>query len=337
MKGKKVRIRLAAAVFCLFTLMLNADTAAQGAQEGLALCIQTIIPSLFPFFLITTYLNPMLWTVSPRFIRNLCDHLMIPKGCEGVLMLGLVGGYPVGAQSVSEAYRQGQISKQQAQILMGYCNNAGPAFIFGVAGQLFDSPAAAWILWFIHIISALLTGSVLPKVYSGDIDTANNEPIILTQAFHKSIWITASVCGWIVVFKVIITMIIANFPSALEPYLAYLGGLLELSGGCLSLFGITNHSLRFILCSAFLSFGGICVLMQTASVSSNLGLGLYLPGKIIQTGFSILISLLLILWRNRNFLPASALLIIAIVSTAIIYILAYFCRKRYGNNLCYDV
>lgn len=337
MKEKIIQVRLAAATFCLLILILNVDTAVKGAQEGLELCIQTIIPSLFPFFLLTAYLNPMLLTISPRFIRRLCNRLAIPKGCEGILMLGLVGGYPVGAQSVSEAYRGGKISKQQAQILMGYCNNAGPAFIFGVAGRLFPSHIAAWILWFIHILSALLTGLVLPRAYSGVNETTNYDPITFTQAFHKSLWITASICGWIIVFKIIIAMISTNIPAIFEPYLVYLEGLLELSGGCLTLLGIQNQSLRFILCSAFLSFGGVCVLMQTASVSSNLGLGLYLPGKIIQTGFSVMLSLLFILLGYRNVLSTAVFWIIAIVSAAIIYILAFFCRKRYGNNLSYDV
>ena len=337
MKEKTVKFRLAAAAFGLFILILNANTAAQGAQEALSLCIQTIIPSLFPFFLLTAYINPMLWSISPRFIRKLCSNLAIPNGCEGVLILGLIGGYPVGAQSVSEAYRGGRISKQQAQILMGYCNNAGPAFIFGIAGQLFSPSMTAWILWFVHILSALLTGLVLPKIYTQSSKTPKNDSITLIQAFHKSLWITASVCGWILVFKVINAMITAGLPSVFEPYLVYLGGLLELSGGCLSLFDIADHSLRFILCSAFLSFGGICVLMQSASVSSNLGLGLYLPGKVIQTGFSILLSLLFLLSGRRNTLPPSAFWTTAIVSAIMIYILACFCRKRYGNNLTYDV
>ena len=50
MKEKIIQVRLAAATFCLLILILNVDTAVKGAQEGLELCIQTIIPSLFPFF-----------------------------------------------------------------------------------------------------------------------------------------------------------------------------------------------------------------------------------------------------------------------------------------------
>ena len=337
MKVKSAHIHLSITAFCLLILIFNANTSAEGAQEGLSLCIQTIIPSLFPFFLLTTYLNPMLWSVSPVFTRRLCKQLAIPKGCEGILMLGLIGGYPVGAQSISEAYRAGKISKQQAQIFMGYCNNAGPAFIFGVAGRLFTSPIAAWLLWLIHVLSALLTGFILPKVHSGNIESKNIYTITFTQAFQKSIWVTASVCGWIIVFKVLLAILIARLPSSLNSLQLYWGGILELSGGCLALNEITSYSLCFILSSAFLSFGGVCVLMQTISVTSELGLGLYLPGKLIQTAFSILFSLLIIILRDKSALHANVLWTLIPLSSATICVLSYICRKRYGNHQNNDV
>ena len=69
-----------------------------------------------------------------------------------------------------------------------------------------------------------------------------------------------------------------------------LSGIIELSNGCIMLSVIQNPSLRFFLVSAFLSFGGICVTMQTQTVCGRLGLGMYPLGKILQTIFSILLA-----------------------------------------------
>ena len=71
-------------------------------------------------------------------------------------------------------------------------------------------------------------------------------------------------------------------------------GFLELSNGCCSLSEIASIPIRYILCSGMLSFGGLCITMQTASLISDLSLSGYLKGKAIQTGFSICFAALTI-------------------------------------------
>ena len=64
----------------------------------------------------------------------------------------------------------------------------------------------------------------------------------------------------------------------------------ELTSGFYSLPILESEATRFIFASAFLGFGGMCVLMQTASVTNDLGLGLYLPGKLVQSAISFFLS-----------------------------------------------
>jgi hypothetical protein len=45
-----------------------------------------------------------------------------------------------------------------------------------------------------------------------------------------------------------------------------------------------------IISSGLLSFGGLCIFLQTASVTGDLGLGDYFPGKILQSMISIVLS-----------------------------------------------
>ena len=72
-------------------------------------------------------------------------------------------------------------------------------------------------------------------------------------------------------------------------------GFLELTNGCCGLALIADVRLRFVLCSGILSFGGICVLLQTASVTKGLSLSGYLKGKLMQTVFSLLLSSMAVL------------------------------------------
>ena len=151
-----------AASAAMLVLILDGKTALTGASEGIGICLNTLIPSLFPFFLLSILLTGALGEQDIPLLRPVAKLCRIPNGAESLLAIGLLGGYPVGAQNVALAYRSGQLSKEQAARMITFCNNAGPAFIFGILGSIFSFPAVPWLLWTIHIISALLVGISLP-------------------------------------------------------------------------------------------------------------------------------------------------------------------------------
>ena len=110
---------------------------------------------------------------------------------------------------------------------------------------------------------------------------------------QESVRIMASVCGWVVLFRVIITFLDRWFLWLLDKeWFVLLSGILELANGCLNLNMMDCEGMRLILASVFLGFGGICVAMQTVSVTARAGLdtGLYFPGKILQAVISALLA-----------------------------------------------
>jgi len=109
---------------------------------------------------------------------------------------------------------------------------------------------------------------------------------------------------------------------------------MELANGCLALNEIDNLLLRFVLCAAGLSFGGLCVTMQTISVTAPDGIGMYLPGKIIQTCIATLLAMIvgLLMINGVTFIVISAIML----AIGIISILLSFFRikkKKYSSNL----
>lgn len=101
----------------------------------------------------------------------------------------------------------------------------------------------------------------------------------------------ANVCGWVVIFRVILAFCERWFLWLLpQPLQIGFVGLLELSNGCYSLRLLMSEPLRFVMCVCFLSFGGLCVAMQTTSVTKELGTGLYFPGKLLQGCFSLALA-----------------------------------------------
>lgn len=271
----------------MLVLILDSKIALQGAQMGLELCIQTVIPSLFPFFVISVLLTGTLSGRQIAIFKPICRFCKMPFGAENLLLVGLLGGYPVGAKCIYEAWKQGQITAADAKRYLGFCNNAGPAFIFGMCGSLFSKSWIGWILWGIHVLSALLVGRVLPENRSVPMGTSIPDQTTLVQAMGKAITAILSVCGWVVLFRVILAFCQRWFMWLLPAHWrSVLDGILELTNGCNGLTAVESEGVRFVLCAAFLGFGGLCVALQTASVVGELGMGMYFPGKVMQCAFS---------------------------------------------------
>ena len=68
-------------------------------------------------------------------LRGLMGPLFrLPGQAAGALVLGLVGGYPIGARTAAELYRQGELTRSEALRLLAFCNNSNPVFLVSVLG-----------------------------------------------------------------------------------------------------------------------------------------------------------------------------------------------------------
>lgn len=275
----------------LLVLILDAKTALSGAQSGISLCLNSVIPSLFPFFIVTSLARSIFLGKTIRILRPISRLCGIPEGAESLMLLGFLGGYPVGAQGIHDAYRYGAISKHDAKRMLGFCNNAGPAFLFGMLGSLFTTGTTIWIIWGIHILTAIIVGLILPNKQASICVLPKHDAPSLPTCVENSIKNMTLVCAWVIIFRVIIAFlehwILWYFPPE---WRALMAGVLELTNGCHALTGITKEGTRFVLSATFLGFGGLCVAMQTASITKESGTGLYFPGKLLQGTFSFLIS-----------------------------------------------
>ena len=287
---KKAAVGGILGVFSLMVLILDTNTALQGAVDGISSCIGTVVPSLLPFILLSCWLNSTVTAQSlgiPPLIMKIAG---LPKGTGTILISAVLGGYPAGAQAVHRAYTTGAIGKDHAERLLAYTNNAGPAFIFGLVGHMFPSVSVTWILWSVHLLSAFLVRlSMGPREYSSSEDVRfrkNGDDVILTSAK-----IMCTICIWVTAFRIIMSYLDVWFETRITPMLRpVLFGALELVNGCCSLPEISDLRVRFVACSAMLAFGGMCVTMQTASVTRGLDMRYYIAGKLLQTVFSATIS-----------------------------------------------
>lgn len=305
-------------------LLCRPAQAAQAVRDGLSLCVGVVIPSLSPFFVLSSLVVEL---GLSRFLGRMLEGVMFPLfrvngACASALVLGLMGGYPVGARTTAALYEQGQCSREEARRLLAFCNNSGPAFVFGVVGAgLFNSTRAGLLLYMVHIGAALMVGLLfrflgpsaspgVPRRPSADFHTVSAGAAFtrsvtgaLTGAFHVS--------AFVICFTVILRLLtvsggmdlvcaplscllqLLNMDPALAPGLA--AGLLELSSGVTALGG-TDPADRLCAAAFLLGWGGLSVHCQTLAALENSGLptNTYWAGKLLHGGLSALLLRLLL-------------------------------------------
>ena len=305
-------------------LVLWPNQAMEAARSGLALCGNVIIPSLFPFFVLSSLVVEL---GMSRYLGRLLQPVMAPLfrvngACAAALALGVVGGYPVGARTAISLYQSGQCSKTEAERLLAFCNNCGPAFILGVVGTgIFGSGRAGLLLYLGHIAASLLVGLLFRFYKPGQGPGRGREPAVQFQtarfpvAFTRSVTgalqSTLNICAFILLFTVVIQILtvsgwLTGAAACLSALFGPLGlsqawaerllaGFLEMSTGVSTL---TSGALtgRISMAAFMLGWAGISVHCQVLAFLGDSGLSLrtYLVGKALHGGLSaVLISLLL--------------------------------------------
>ena len=321
-----------AALFFFLALILGADAAREGARTGLSLSFQMAIPALFPFFAAGSLLTDTGVTAA---LGRLCARPMwrlygLPGDAAGALVLGLTGGYPVGVQAAADLYAAGRLTREQAERLLGFCNNTGPAFIVGVCGAgVFGSVSYGLTLYGIHIFAALLTGLAMTHPGQGaPPDTgraAVHRPPLsaaLVRACERAAQTSIKVAAFITLFAVFTALLdacgaLSVLSAACEPLCRMLSlpahaaqpltlGALELTRG-LFLLPESGLPLRHALpaASMLLAFGGLSVWCQSASLAGTLSLRRCWIGKVLH---AMIAGALTVFWcaASPHPLPAFA-------------------------------
>ena len=298
----RIRWRAAACLALCGVLVLfltKAGAVRAAAAEALGLCARSVIPALFPFLVVSSLLLSLgLGELLSPMLAGLMEPLFRVDGVgSSALLLGLVGGYPIGAKTAADLYRGGRLSRPEAERLLAFCNNSNPVFLISVLGVgVFGSVRAGVWLWLIHLLSALLTG-LLFRNHGGPArrqagGTAAFQAVSLSAAFvaavRESLSGMLSVCAFVTFFYV------------LARPLASLGGWLgPVLVGLTELFSLTPllrpDRFGFILASAMAGWGGLSVLCQTAAVLEGSGLRLQscVAGKAVQGLLAGLLAALL--------------------------------------------
>lgn len=134
---KKKIILLSVILLLLFLLCYPAEALA-AARNGLKLWLETLLPTLLPFMILTGILVHTDWIT--KILQPTAPFFKVVFGLSPggayVFLLGLLTGYPMGAKLTADLYYAGKISRQEAEYLLTFCNNPSPAFLITYVGHI---------------------------------------------------------------------------------------------------------------------------------------------------------------------------------------------------------
>ncbi|MBR0365686.1 MAG: sporulation protein, partial [Clostridia bacterium] len=153
-------------ILTIVLTLIYSESVIRYTREAVGMCMEVIIPTLFPFFvcsglLIWSGFGSVLARAAATVMRPLFN--VAPSGAAA-FVLGVVSGFPLGATTTADLYRCGSLSRSEAERLLAFCNNSGPLFIIGTIGSaVYGRPIYGAVLYVIHIISSIFVGMIFSQ------------------------------------------------------------------------------------------------------------------------------------------------------------------------------
>lgn len=259
-------------------LLLYPRFAAEGARYGLLLWYTSVVPSLFPFMVLSSLIvSSGGISLLMRPVRAfLCPWLPLSENGCYTLISGLLCGCPMGAKTCGDFVREGKLSVQEGRFLMAICNHPSPMFLLGFVCPLFE-PAMHPSRLLLSIYLPLLPLAALAKRVcfpglpappsSGSRQQVQTAPALDT-AILAAAEILCRIGGYLMLFSIVIVFLRRApwLPASLRLFLM---GAMEMTTGVREVSASLPFPDSGTAAAAILAFGGICGVFQTRAVTGS--------------------------------------------------------------------
>jgi hypothetical protein len=267
---------------------------------GLCICLDILLPSLFPFMALAGFITlagygkiiSFPFRPITRWLLRLPDELGI------AVVASMIGGFPTGARTLSAMVGAGQMRRQDAERMLAFCVNPGPAFVLVAVGQkMFGSPQIGWMLLAGQLASSLAIGAFVmrkgPAAAAVPIEPMRFSQALVTAVTDAGRAILA-IFGYVLLFSAVFGLI-SPYLGASPWVRTMAGGLLEVTFGCAAASRLGGW-IGFALAAFFIGFSGLSVICQVSSLMLSQKLAVpkivlwRLLGGGLSAGFSVLFA-----------------------------------------------
>ncbi len=262
--------------YFVVNLFQNSQIVCLGVSKGVHICVDIIVPSLFPFMVICNFVSfcDMVNLIS-GLIRPVTKYIFkLPVNVGYLIFLSFIGGYPMGAKVISDALGRNEISLNLANRLLCFCVNAGPAFVITAVGLMMcGSRKKGVYLLLAHVLSSVIVGfltrfvfktektELTQNVESNTIKKINhlNYPEAFVKAVTDGFYSILNISSFVVIFSVITEIIKNNFLG--NTFADLILCFLEITVGMKNVIE-KSGTISLLLCEFLVSFSGVSVICQ---------------------------------------------------------------------------
>lgn len=266
-------------------MITRSNNVIESVTFSISIWKDNLFPTLFPFFVVS---NILIQYGFVDIIGNLLEKPMrnifkLPGEASFVLAISMFSGFPSGAKYTTNLVKENKISKTEAERLITFTHYSNPLFIIGFIGNIIlNNQNIAFIILFSHIIGGLIVG----KLFSVNIKELTKEELKNKKkennlpSFGKALQISVMdslntmflLLGIVTVFLIVssVTNELFNLPPL---YHTIISGILEMTQGIKNIANLEiNNFYKTLLTTTFISFGGLSVHMQVASIITEVNI-----------------------------------------------------------------
>ena len=258
----------------IIPLLIFPKVVINSAREGLNVWARNILPSLFPFAILSSAIT-MLYAGEKcgKILTKLSGLFRISLYALRCILIGAVSGYPIGAMTVNQSYKNGEIEADKLSLYAGMASLCSPMFLIATVGEgMLSNVFSGVMLLVIHYVSYIAAFAIFSvgrkntecKVPAAFESQKQSLGAILKASVDKASSAMISVCGYVVVFRVILGII--ELLPVPHIFRAVTAAILEMSVGCtLVSDAAVMLPIKMSLISFCTSWGGVCVNLQINS------------------------------------------------------------------------
>ena len=305
MKNKIINIIvIISCLIILIEIFLNKILIFNTISYSLNTWITSIIPSLFPLFILSDILiNYNITNYIPKAIKKIFTKLFnVSDNIITIFFLSILSGFPSSARNIRMMYDKKIITDKEASHALIFTHFSNPLFILGTISVFFLKNNTLGIIILIsHYIPNIILGITTRKlnkpinnIYNIKYNNLNFSKIMI-NAIKNSIDTLLTILGTLSCFLVLSSIIINRIN--LDPYTGgILKGILEITMGLNSIANLNIPNIyKTIITSMLLSFGGLSIHMQVLSflIDTNISYKKFFIARIYHSILSGILSYIL--------------------------------------------
>ena len=253
-------------IFLFIMLLFNRETVSISIRNGFVIWVNQILPSLFPFFIFSDMF------ISKGIADDLCKKIgpifayvfNTSKYSFFIFFISLVSGSPTNAKNIKNMLDRGYILREEAEKILCFTCFFNPFLIYSITSLYLTKSDSIKII-IITYITNLIIGLILRHrtVKINHLVRENTIKITLISSIKNNIITLLYILGTIITMLTISALLRTD-----NVYLNnLLNGFLEITTGLINLGNLSlSYTLKLILTSIYLSFGGISIHMQIKSI-----------------------------------------------------------------------